>query len=286
MPRGRDVWDGYRRANVSLWNELTTVHKGTAMYDLAGFKKGRSSLNDIELKEVGDVEGKSLLHLQCHFGLDTLSFAKKGAKVTGVDFSDRAVNLARSIRSEVGVRESDAKFICSDVYDLEGKLDGQFDIVFTSYGVLAWLRDLGEWGRIISRFLKPNGFFYMVELHPLLNCFDQDSPDPSSLALKYPYFPRSRSPLRVETHGSYADRNARVREPASYQYDHPLSEVVTALTKRGLRVEFLHEFPFAYNRIFPWLVQKKGDDRWTFVAGTPPFPLLFSVKASSLAGKQ
>jgi SAM-dependent methyltransferase len=285
LPRGQKTNDGYRRANVSLWDEWAELHRGSAMYDLVGFKKGRTSLNGIELDEVGDVRGKTLLHLQCHFGLDTLSFARLGAKVTGVDFSDRATSLACSVRSEVGIKESDARFVCSDVYDLEGKLDGRFDIVYTSYGVLAWLRDLDEWSRLVTRFLSPKGFFYMVELHPFLNCFDQDSPDPSLLRVRFPYFPESGRPLRVRTHGSYADRTAHVKEPFSYQYDHPLSEVVSALTKHGLRVEFLHEFPFCYHRIFPWLVQKKGDNRWVFPRRVPSFPLLFSIKASRPLGK-
>lgn len=277
--RRGDAGDRYRKANIVLWDEWTEVHKGSAMYDLAGFKKGRSSLKGVELDEVGNVGGKTLLHLQCHFGMDTLSFARMGARVTGVDFSARAVRLANSLRSEVGMRESEAKFVWSDIYDLESKMGGRFDIVYTSYGVLAWLRDLDGWGSIIARFLRPGGFFYMVELHPFLNCFDQDSPDPSRLGVMFPYFPRRSGPTRWETHGSYADRTAHVKQRFSYQYDHPLSDVVSALTRHGLQIEFLHEFPFCYQQVFPWLIQKKGSDRWAFPAGVPSIPLLFSVKA-------
>jgi SAM-dependent methyltransferase len=155
--------------NRKLWDELVRVNAGSKMYDLPSFKAGKCTLDPIELEEVGDVVGKTLLHLQCHFGQDSMSWARLGAKVTGVDFSPKAIDLARSLARELAL---DVRFVCSDIYDLPSVLAGEFDIVFTSLGVLCWLRDLGEWARIAARFLKPGGTFYLREAHPVTNVFD------------------------------------------------------------------------------------------------------------------
>ncbi len=142
--------DEYLKKNKELWNELTAIHAGSEFYDVDGFKRGKCSLSSIELEELGDVSGKSLLHLQCHFGLDTLSWARLGARVTGVDFSDKAIDLARSLSRDLKI---EADFVQSDIYDLPDNLDGEFDIVFTSGGVLPWLPDLKRWAEIITHFL-------------------------------------------------------------------------------------------------------------------------------------
>ena len=130
---------------------------------MESFKKGKSSLNFIELDGLGDVSGKTLLHLQCHFGMDSLSWSRLGAKVTGIDLSNTAIEKARELNTELGL---DAEFICSNVYDLKEMLDKKYDIVFTSYGTIGWLPDLGKWGDIISHFLNPGGIFYIADVHP------------------------------------------------------------------------------------------------------------------------
>ena len=128
--------------NRTNWNERTPVHAASSFYDVEGFKNGLTTLTDIERREVGNVSGKTLLHLQCHFGMDTMSWSRLGAKATGVDFSDTAIDLARALKEDIG---TDARFIRSNVYDLPDVLDEEFDIVFTSYGVLCWLPDLEKW---------------------------------------------------------------------------------------------------------------------------------------------
>src|SRR5512139_2419139 len=153
----------YQQANLALWNEWAEINVKSREYDVAGFLAGKSSLKSIELEELGEVAGKTLLHLQCHFGLDTLSWARRGAAVTGVDFSDKAVGLAQALAREAGL---EARFICSDLYALPEVLSGQFDIVYTSYGVLCWLRDLEQWAELIAHFLKPGGVFYIADFHP------------------------------------------------------------------------------------------------------------------------
>src|SRR3569833_2969415 len=166
-----DQYRDYFEENKKLWNQRTTVHKDSSFYDVTSFLGGKSSLNEIELREIGDVKGIKILHLQCHFGMDSLSLARMGADVTGVDLSDAAIEEARKLNEELSLG---AKFICCNVYELKNHLEEQFDIVFTSYGVIGWLPDLNKWAEIIGHFLKPGGFFYMAEFHPVVWMLDED----------------------------------------------------------------------------------------------------------------
>ena len=163
----------YYDVNKKRWNELVDIHAKSDDYDLDGFIAGANSLHSIELDALGDVSGKSLLHLQCHFGLDTLSWGRLGARATGVDFSETAIELARNLAVRVG---ADAEFINCNVYDLPEHLDSEFDIVFTSYGALCWLHDIEAWAGIVSRYLKPGGTFFMAEFHPFMWVFDDEFP--------------------------------------------------------------------------------------------------------------
>jgi len=146
----------YFAANKNLWNQRTDVHKDSSFYNLAGFKNGETVLTPIELKELKDVNGKTMLHLQCHFGMDSLDWARRGADVTGVDLSDTAISEAKKLNDELKLN---AKFVCSNVYDLKDQLDEKFDIVFTSYGTIGWLPDLDKWADIVSHYLKPGRLF-------------------------------------------------------------------------------------------------------------------------------
>jgi SAM-dependent methyltransferase len=269
--------DIYRQANRQRWNELVALHHRSRFYDVDGFKAGQSSLRPLEIEELGDVSGKSLLHLQCHFGLDTLSWARRGARVTGVDFADEAIALAQTLSRETGL---DARFVCSSVEDLPGVLRDTFDIVFTSYGVLWWLADLRRWAEVIAHFLKPGGTFYLVEIHPFADVFD-DRPDVRELRPAYPYF-ASPEPWRDEAQGSYADREARVAHTVSYGWPHSIGDILNALLGAGLHVEFLHEFPYCVYAKFPFMHQGT-DGWWRLPEQYGSIPLLFSLKASSPA---
>ena len=263
--------DEYLQANQKLWNEWTAEHENSPFYDVEGFKAGKERLKSIELEEVGDVRGKTMLHLQCHFGLDTLAWARHGAIVTGVDLSTESIGLARSLSEELKIP---ATFLCSDVLTLPEHLQGQFDIVFTSYGILHWLRDLKHWAQTIDHFLKPGGFFYIVEDHPFMRVFSSDP----ELGIKVdnPYF-FSEEPYKAETSGSYAN-NFEGKTRSYYMWDHSLGEVINAIIGAGLQIEFLHEFPFALRAKFPTMV--KGEDGyWRFTRGHNMIPLLFSLKA-------
>ena len=272
----RGVVDEYFEANRRHWDELVGIHAGSAYYDAASFKAGRSKLKPVEREELGDVRGQTLLHLQCHFGLDTLSWAREGAIVTGADFSPPAIEAARALAAETGI---DARFVLSDIYSLPERLDGQFDIVFTSYGALCWLPDLRRWAQVVSHFLKPGGAFYMVEFHAMAGIFEWGE-QVQDLEVRYPYFP-TRDPLRFEDDGSYADRSAQLQNKLTYSWPHPPSEVVTSLIQAGLRIELLHEFPFSIEKFFPnsELMEERADGLFYLTKYDGSIPLMYSVKA-------
>ena len=257
------------QVNQLNWNERTPVHAASDFYDVEGFKAGRITLKDLERREVGDVTGKTLLHLQCHFGMDTMSWARLGARATGVDFSDAAINLARSLNDELGL---DARFIHSNVYDLPDVLDEQFDIVFTSYGALCWLPDIDKWAGIVHESLKPGGLFYIAEFHPLLKVFEQS--EPGEMRPTRGYFQHEF--YYVGNGHSYAGTDPI--ESPNYEWHHTLGEVVTALTESGLKIEFLHEFPFTCYQACP-AMEKCDDGWWRFPEDNDSFPQLFSIRA-------
>jgi len=265
--------DKYQQANLAVWNEWAEINARSKMYDVAGFRAGTraGSLTPIELEEVGEVAGKTLLHLQCHFGMDTLSWARRGAVVTGVDFSDKAVRLARALAQEVGLG---ARFICSDLYALPEVLTGQFDLIYTTYGVLCWLRDLKRWADIIAHFLKPGGIFYVADFHPFIYVFDET--DPKELRVKNPYF-YSPTPNEWQVTGSYADREAQVNQPVEYEWVHSLGEIVSVVAGAGLRIEFLHEHRCSVDRFLDCLEQDAQG--WWRLKGTADLPLMFSLRA-------
>jgi len=253
--------------NKKAWNDKTLFHLKSEFYDVEGFKNGKSSLKFIELGELGDVKNKSMLHLQCHFGQDSLSWARMGAKVTGVDFSDEAIKAAKSLNDELNL---DAKFICSNIYDIEEHLDEKFDIVFTSYGTIGWLPDLKEWGRLISHYLKPGGTFYIVDFHTVLWMFDDDFKN-----FKYSYF--NLGEIEEEVEGTYANINAPLKQK-QYGWNHPLSEIINSLIENGLQIEFLHEFPFSVYDVFS--NSAKGKDGWWRIKEMEDIiPMMFSIRA-------
>ncbi|HYP41033.1 MAG TPA: class I SAM-dependent methyltransferase [Chloroflexia bacterium] len=263
--------DEYLRSNQKLWNDWTDIHEKSAFYDVESFKAGKFRLDSIEKEELGDVRGKSLLHLQCHFGIDTLSWANLGAIVTGVDFSDKAIALARSLSEEMKIP---ATFVHSNVYDLPKNLSGQFDIVFTSYGVLGWLPDIEAWAKVVAHFLKPGGTFFVVEIHPTAWMFDEEG---GELKVKYSYFP-TPEPLKFDVKGSYADPEHEYRG-VEYGWSHSLSEYINSLIGAGLRIESFKEYPHLLWKAFPFM--EKGEDGWWRLTGQKgEIPLMFSIKAT------
>jgi 2-polyprenyl-3-methyl-5-hydroxy-6-metoxy-1,4-benzoquinol methylase len=262
--------DQYRTNNLALWNEWTRINAASSLYRLDEFRHGENKLNPLEREEVGDVHERSLLHLQCHFGMDTLSWAMLGAQVTGVDFSDAAIKLARSLSAELALP---ARFICCDIYDLPQHLQEQFDIVYTSYGVLSWLSDLPAWAKLAASSLKPGGTFYIAEFHPAAMMFDDGSEE---VRLRYSYF--DTEVLKFDVQGSYADQSAECAVDTEYNWPYTLGGVINALLGAGLELEFLHEFPFTVYQQLPYLKQV-DEFYWRQPEGQPLMPLMFSIRA-------
>ncbi len=235
--------DDYLKANLASWDEAVGLHVGSELYDVTGFKAGRTSLSAIELDELGPHvgEGTKLLHLQCHFGLDTLSWARRGATVTGVDFSGEGIRTARALAADVGLA-SRATFVQSDIESLPDKLTGQFDVVFSSWGALIWLADLERWADVIAHFLRPGGVFYIAEFHPYVFLLADDA-TPDALRVGYPYFMHG-IPQRFDEDGDYADPDARLQNTVTFEWLHGFGEIVDPLLRRGLRLDFLHELPY------------------------------------------
>jgi SAM-dependent methyltransferase len=264
-------------ANQQLWDAWTAVHAQGAFYDLAGFRQGGVRLRDEEIEAVGDVRGRTLLHLQCHFGIDTLSWARLGARVTGVDFSPAAIRLARELAADIGIE--DARFIESNVYELPDLLEGEFDVVYTSRGVLGWLPDIRAWARVVAHFLAPGGTFFITEAHPVFNAFQDEGVAPGELRLIYPYW-EHRDPLVFDVKGSYADPDADFGEQKLHGWDHGLGEIVTALIDAGLRIESLEEHPFLYWAADFLVESEPGSDRFVLPPGPGELPLSFSLRAT------
>jgi len=220
--------DNYIEINRQSWNSRLESHLKSEFYNLDGFLKGETSLNDIELNLLGNIKGKKILHLQCHFGQDTISLSRLGANVTGIDLSDKAIESAIELSKKTNTNTT---FICSNIYDLPKVLEEQFDIIFTSYGTIGWLPDLDKWASIISKYLKPNGKFIFVEFHPVIWVFNDNFNE-----IKYRYF-KSEAIIEKEN-GTYANREADI-EPETVTWNHSISEVVNNLIKNGLKINSL-----------------------------------------------
>ncbi len=227
----------YISANRTLWNTKVEHHVASEFYDMESFLNGANPLNDIELALLGDVRGKRILHLQCHFGQDSIALARMGASVVGVDFSEKAVEKANELAATLNV---DATFVCCNIYDLKEHLDEQFDIVFTSYGTIGWLSDINAWSDIVSTYLKPGGKFVFAEFHPVVWMFDNDFE-----RVEYRYF-KSEPIIEIEN-GTYADKNAPITT-TSITWNHGLAEVMTALLSNNLMINAFQEFDYSpYN---------------------------------------
>lgn len=264
----------WHEANRAHWDERVPLHVASDFYDLDAFRAGKDALRDFERAEVGDVTGRSLLHLQCHIGVDTLSWARHGAsRVVGLDFSEPAVEVARDLAAELGFTTDRAAFVASDVYDAsEAVPDPSYDIVYTGVGALCWLPDIRRWAETVTALLSPGGFLYLAEFHPLTDILD----DETGSRIINDYF--TRDAWINELSGTYADLDATTTNNRSVEWQHPLGEVVSALAAAGLRIEFLHEHDVSLFPRFDSFEVRDGYHR--FPADRPRIPLMYSLKAS------
>jgi SAM-dependent methyltransferase len=267
--------EDYRKTNRAHWDELASLHVTSPFYRTDAFRRGQNVLDPIVRERLGDVSGKRLLHLQCHFGLDTLSIARMGADVTGLDFSPNAIAAARELSGETGVR---ATFVEADVLDPPDGLTG-FDIVFSSWGAIGWISDVSRWMRTAAQALRPNGRLLLVEGHPIMNIFDDRAAPDAPFVTRYPY--DSAEPVVEEIQGSYAVPGATLRSPRAVYFCHGLAGILNAAVEAGLVIQKFEEL----DRV-PWLalpqLVRTDDFYWTVPMGMPPIPLAFALDARKL----
>lgn len=261
--------DDYKEINKAAWNLKTDIHIDSEFYNNELFLNGESSLKSIELGLLGDIQGKSILHLQCHFGQDTISLSRLGAKVTGIDLSDNAINYAQKMAKELSVG---ARFICSDIYELPNVLDDKFDIVFTSYGVIGWLPDMEQWAKIVAHYLKPDGQFIMVEFHPVVWMFNDDFN-----AIDYSYFKGVEIIEQLE--GSYADRNAEIKY-TTVTWTHSLSEVINSLIQAGVCITRFEEYDYSPYNCFKHTIQI-DKDKYRIKHLSDKLPMIYAITGVS-----
>ncbi len=260
----------YFETNRQTWNQKVKVHAQSDMYNLEAFKQGKSSLMPYEMEALGDVNGKSLLHLQCHFGQDTLSWSRMGATCTGVDISDEGIHLAKQLNDEL---KQNARFVCCNVLDTSKFVTEPFDIVFTSYGVIGWLPDLKPWGKMIAERLKVGGTFFMAEFHPIVWMFSYLDGIPK---MQYGYM--QNEVIYEEYQGTYANENAKITSK-EYGWNHGLSEVINALAEAKLHIEYLNEYNESPYNVLPNLTKTENG---MFVTKDRLYPLIFTVKATKM----
>jgi len=269
--------DDWRSANRANWDERVAVHLGAHAYEIESLRAGRGRLNPIEEAELGVVDGLRVLHLQCHFGRDSLILAGRGADVTGLDFSPPASSAASRLAAELGLAEC-CRFVEADLYDAPAAIAAPagFDLVFVTWGALYWLPDIRRWAEIVAHFLKPGGALYLAEGHPAALVFDDEAPGQNGKPGWFmPYF--SPGPLVFDDPRDYADETARLTHARTYEWLHPLGAIVSALIAAGLNLQWLHEHDCAAWRMFQTLT-KDGDGmyRWP---DKPWLPLAFSLRA-------
>lgn len=265
MPRtcDRKPVNEHTAVNRQFWDEVAPHHAASSFYGVAAFVAGADSLGDIELAEVGDVTGRDVVHLQCHLGLDTLSWARHGARVTGLDFSAESLRVARELAVRTGLA---ARFVEADVCAAPEALGTTYDLVFTSHGVLMWIGDLDAWARSAARLLRPGGIFYLLDIHPLGMALEQV---PGGLRLAASYF-GGGAPSVTVADGSYAVEDVGITGE-THEWIHPVGDVATALIRAGIALEFVHEFP---TDAFAPTTLSAGGDR----PGVPQLPGLFSIR--------
>ena len=272
---GEPVW---RATNRAHWDEKVALHLGPRGYDLTSLRAGHGRFNAIEEAELWPVAGSRILHLQCHFGADSLKLVQRGATVVGLDFSAPAIDAARRLASELGLADR-ASFVHADLYDAPAAIPERatFDMVYVTWGAIHWLPDICRWAQIVCDFLKPGGSLYLAEAHPGAMVFDDAAVLPDGKPGYFaPYF--SREPVVMEEAHDYIDETTTVANATTYTWVHPLGAVISALLKAGMTLDWLHEHDAVTWHMFDVLV--RGADRLWRWPDKPWLPLAFSLRAT------
>jgi SAM-dependent methyltransferase len=265
--------------NVSTWDERASIHlrDASGFYAIDRFRGGEDVMLPIESAEIGRVAGRHLLHLQCHIGIDSLCLARRGAIVTGLEFSGASIEAARSLASQAGL---DAKFVLADVYDAHKVLLGGFDIVYVSWGSLNWLPDIWRWGDLVAGLLAPGGYLYLVEQHPAISTVrERDGRIEPAYAWRTPI----ESPIVTDAATTYNEDKVTLAHARMHVWEHPLSDIIGSLLSAGLRLDFLHE-----HDVMPWrripMMEPVSDRMYRLPLNQVPMPLGFSLRATKLYG--
>ena len=258
----------YININKQTWNNKTDVHINSEFYDMKGFLEGKSTLNSIELVLLGDISNKKILHVQCHFGQDTMTFARMGAQATGIDFSEKAIEKATEFSKQLNL---DTTFICCDIYEAPKYLKGQFDIVFTSYGTIGWLPDLDKWAKVVSQFLKPGGQFIMADFHPVVWMYDNDFKE-----VFYSYF--NIEPIIEDESGTYADRYSEIKAK-TITWNHPISETLNSLITNGIELNSFNEYDYSPYNCFN-NTEEFEPNKFRIKTFENKIPMVYSIKGT------
>lgn len=261
--------EAWRELNRAWWDERVPLHVRSELYDVEGFKAGRQTLEPFERRLAGDVSGLRLAHLQCHFGLDSMGWARLGASVAGLDFSQPAVDAANGLAGELGL---DARFVCADVYDAVDALGGErFDLVYTGLGALNWLPDVERWAAVVAELIRPGGRLLLSEFHPFSHVFADDD-----RTVEFDYF--SDEPFDWHDEGSYAAPGVETRHNDTIEHQHGVGKILTALLGVGLRITAFEEHDHTLYARWPDLVAE-ADGTYRLPEGEPRLPLLFALVA-------
>lgn len=264
----------YLDANRANWDERADVHINdrTGTYGIEPFLAGEDILCPIEAAEIGDIAGLDLLHLQCHIGLDTLCLARRGARVTGLDFSENALRHAAGLAVRAGL---EARFVLGDVYEAPERVGGRFDMVYTTWGTICWLPDIGRWGATVAAMLKPGGRLYFADTHPMIQPLEEVG---GQLVPTFGYRTPTGLPLAFTANQTYTGDTRQFLNTENFEWVHPLSDILMALIDNGLAIERIAEHDALPWQMFPMMV--KGPDRmWRLPAGHPRLPLSISIGA-------
>ena len=265
--------------NQLNWNDRAAIHfkDEAGGYRVRAFPDGADTLHDIEHEEIGDVKGLRIAHLQCHFGIDTLCLARRGASCVGLDFSPVAIAAARELQRKTGL---DASFAEGNVYDARRLIEGQFDLVYSTWGTIGWLPDIFGWAKVVSSLLKPGGRLYLLEGHPAAMVLDEHTPE---LRPRYDWRTPRAQPIITDDDTTYTGDTAKIAHTATYEWLHPLSDIINAVIGAGLTIDALNEHEKLAWQFAPIMVPVDGRRRmWVLPHGFPRLPLSYSVQATKL----
>ncbi|HXV24375.1 MAG TPA: class I SAM-dependent methyltransferase [Alphaproteobacteria bacterium] len=271
MVKNEREWTAANRRN---WDERAGLHllNRTGFYGIDRVRAGEDILHAIEAGEIGDLTGKRLLHLQCHFGLDTICLARRGAAVTGLDFSEVAIAGARALAAELGVT---AEFVKGEIYDARAVLTGKFDRVYVTWGTICWLPDMRRWAQVVASLLASGGSLYLADTHPSAQILEEID---GRIVPHYPWRTPTSQPLVFDDPETYTGDPTKLTHTRNYEWIHPLSEIVTAVIEAGLVVEFLHEHERLPWKLFPSMAPCAGG-LFRLPDKAVPIPLAFSLLA-------